>query len=82
MAFLQAFGRIADRLPETFVPDHHGPAAVFALGNDPLESAVLKRMIFDLHGQTLVHGIQIGALGYGPAFEHAVQLKAEVVMKV
>ena len=82
MAFLQSFGPIADRLPEAFVPDHHGPAAIFALGNDPLEAAVFDRVIFDLHGQALVAGIEIGALGNCPALQHAVQLKAEVVMKV
>ena len=38
-------------------------------------------MIFHLHGQALVGGIERRALGHGPRFQHAVHLQAKVVVQ-
>ena len=38
-------------------------------------------MIFHLHGEALVGGIERRAFGDGPRFQHAVHLEAEVVMQ-
>ena len=80
--FPEPFRGVADRLPHSVVPEHHRSTAVFAFGDDSLKAAVFQRMVFDLHRQALVGGIEIRAFGHGPALEHAVQLQAEVVMEV
>jgi hypothetical protein len=46
-----------------------------------LEVAIGEGVIFDVNGQALVRGIEAGSLGDRPAFEGAVHLKTEVVMK-
>ena len=38
-------------------------------------------MIFDLHGEALVGGIERRAFGDGPRFQNAFHLEAEVIMK-
>jgi hypothetical protein len=68
--------------PHPLVPQEHRTAAVLALGDDPLEAAVLQRMIFDLHRQPLAGRVGIGAFGNRPALQDAVQLEAEVVMQL
>src|ERR1035441_5419867 len=70
------------RLPRALVPDHHGAAAVLALGDDAFEAAVLHGVVFDLHGEALVGDDVAGALGDGPGFEHAVPAQSEVVVQM
>ena len=70
------------RLPCALVPEHDGAAAVLALGDDAFEAAVLHGVVFDLDGEALVGDDVAGALGDGPAFEHAVPAEAEVVVEV
>ena len=38
-------------------------------------------MIFHLHGQAFVGGIERWSFGNGPGFEHAIHLQAKVVMQ-
>ena len=61
-----ALVRIALGDPAPSVPDHHGTAAIFALGNRPFKSAVGKRMILSAHGKPLVGGIHAGSFGDSP----------------
>ena len=69
------------RLPRPLVPHHHCAAAVLPLRDDALEPAILHRMVFDLHGQSLIGRDVAGSFGNGPALEHAIPSQAEVVVK-
>ena len=72
---------VHERLPRALVPEHDDPRAV-ALGDDAFERAVLDRVILDVHRQTLVGGIDRGALGHGPREQHAVVFEPEVVVQM
>ena len=80
MAFGIAFVRVALRYPAPAIPDHDGATAIFALRDGALEGIVFDRMIFDVHGQPLVTGIEARAAGYRPALHDAVELEPEVIM--
>ena len=69
------------RRPVTAVPHLHGAAAVLTLRDRAFEIPVVERMIFHLHGQALVGGIDRRALGDGPRFEDAVQFKSQVIVE-
>src|SRR5262249_47681918 len=60
--------RIAlERSPGAAVPEQHGAAAVLAGRDDPLEAAVLERVVLHLHRQALFARIEAGSLGHRPA---------------
>src|SRR5262249_23032805 len=63
------------------VPHDRRPRAVVALGDHAFEVAILERVVFDVHGQALLVRAHRGPLGYGPALQHAVDLKAQVVVE-
>src|SRR5690606_15919536 len=63
------------------VPEHHRPSAVLALGDRPLELAVVDRMVLDFHRQALDGRIDARALRHGPALHDAVQLQPEIVVQ-
>ncbi len=77
----EAYGGVADGLPCAAVPEEDGAAAVLAFGDGAFEGAVGDGVVFDLHGEDFLGGIEAGALGDGPAFEDAVVLEAEVVVQ-
>src|SRR5688500_14784179 len=81
MALLVAALRIAFRLPGAAVPDHHGPAAVFTLGNRALEFVVFDRVILHMHREPLLAGNEARAAGHRPALHHAVKFKPQIVMQ-
>jgi hypothetical protein len=58
------------------VPTDHRAGAVVACRNHRLEVHVLQRVILDLHGETLVVGIERWLLGDGPRAQHTVYLEA------
>ena len=68
-------------LPRAHIPDHDGACAVIVLGDDAFEIEIGDGMIFDLHGQALIGGIERRAFGHGPRFEDAFHLQAEVVVQ-
>ena len=79
VAILQIVGGLAfDRLPPTFVPQHDGAAAVFALGDDALEASIGQGVLLGAHGETLALRIGRGALGHRPALQHAIHFQAQV----
>ncbi|MEZ5332470.1 MAG: hypothetical protein R2991_10560 [Thermoanaerobaculia bacterium] len=65
----------------TAVPDDHRAGAVVALGDQPLEVAVLERVVLRLHGEPLLGGIEGRALGYGPGAQDAAHLQTQVVVQ-
>ncbi len=80
VAFLDRFHRVLARIgdPGPQVPQHHRSAAIFALGDDPLEIAIVERMILGTHGEAVFARVQARPLGHGPAFQHPVELEPEV----
>ena len=72
---------LGDRRPDALVPDHHGPAAVRALGDHALELVVVHRMRLGLHGEPLDGGIERRPLGDRPGEHHPAVLQAEVVVE-
>jgi hypothetical protein len=52
LPFTKGAFRIATilRSPETTVPEHHGAAAILALGDGALKVSVVEGMILDLYG--------------------------------
>src|SRR5580658_10205897 len=81
MAFLQPRARVVYRFPPACVPEHYRAAAIFALGNGPLETAVGERMVFSAHRKALVERIEAGTFGDSPAQQDSIQFQPEVVMK-
>jgi hypothetical protein len=81
LALLQAFMGVAERGPCAAVPQHHRATAIFALRNGAFEVAVVQRMVFGAHRKSFVRRIEARPLGHGPAQEHAIELKAQVVMQ-
>ena len=77
----RALAGIAVGRPEAAVPEHDGAAAILALGDGAFEVAVIERVIFGLDGKPLVAGVERGALGHRPGLEHAIDLKAQVIVK-
>src|SRR4051812_31463738 len=69
------------RRPDALVPEEHLARAVLLFRDHAFELAVLKRMVFGLHGEALVAGIEARALRYRPALQHALELEAKVVMQ-
>ena len=72
---------LGDRRPDALVPDHHGSAAVRALGDHALELVVVHRMRLGLHGEPLDGGIERRPLGDRPGEHHPAVLQAEVVVE-
>src|SRR3546814_1904029 len=82
MAFLDVLRALArDRRPAAAVPQHHAAAAIFALGDHAFEVGIGHRMVLGAHRETLVGGVGARPLGHRPAFEHAVDFEADVVME-
>src|SRR5689334_19884855 len=81
MALLHPLMRIVLRRPGAMVPDHHGAAAVLALGNDALELVVFDRMIFDVDGEALVARHEARTARHRPAHHHTVEFQPEIVMQ-
>src|ERR1019366_6238865 len=81
MAFGVAFVRVASRLPTAAIPDHDRAATVLTLGDRALERVVFDRMILDMDGQPLLTRHQARSAGDGPAFHHAVELQAQIVVQ-
>src|SRR5690606_31274863 len=64
-----------------FIPDQDGSSAVFPFGNGSFEIGIVKRVVLGRDSQSFIFGVKRRAFGYGPGFEHTVNLYAEVVMK-
>src|SRR5439155_18826125 len=71
MTLLDRLARVLTRVgdPAALVPQHHGSAAVFAFGDGALESAVIERVVLDMHREALFIGIEAWSLRHGPALE-------------
>ncbi len=65
----------------TFVPDHDGSCAVVSGGDDAFEIFVVEGMVFYLHGQSFIGGVERRAFGDGPAFQDAVHFQPEVIVE-
>src|SRR3954463_5481998 len=65
---------VADRLPSAAIPQQHRGAAVLALGDGPLEVAVVEGMILDLDREALVVRVARRSLGHRPRLENTVEL--------
>src|ERR1700761_3780148 len=77
-AFAVVATRVTYRLPSPLIPQHDGTAAILALGNGAFETAVIERMILDMHGEPFVGGIETGATRDGPAFERTIHFQPEI----
>ena len=67
-------------LPQAHIPQHHRPAAVFALGDGALEIAVLERVVLHLDGEAFVAALQRRPFRQRPAAQHPVLLHAQIEM--
>lgn len=64
------------------VPDRHGPGAVLALGDGPLEGPVPVVVVLGLHGQAAATARERQPLGHSPRGEHPVVLEPEIPVQV
>src|SRR5437016_4558092 len=80
MTFLNRLARIFARSgnPTAMVPQHNRPAAIFALGDRPLESTIIERMVLDVHREALLVGVEARSLGHSPALQDSVEFEPEV----
>src|SRR5258708_11351012 len=69
------------RLPGAMIPEQHRAAAILALGDHPLEIAIVERMVLDMDGEALLAGIEARPPRNRPALEDAVELETEIVMQ-
>ncbi len=76
-----AFLGVVDRRPSPAIPDDHGAAAIFALGDGAFEAAIVQRMVLDMDRQALLARNQARPLGHGPALEHPIHLQPQIVMQ-
>ncbi len=82
LPLFESFARVLEGYPFAAVPDNHAARAIVAGGDDPLEVAVLQRVILHLHGQPLVIHVVRRALWHGPGAEHALHLEAKVEVEL
>jgi hypothetical protein len=52
-----------------------------AFRDRPFEIAIVERMIFDLHSETLVVWVKRRAARHGPGFEDAVQFQPKIIVQ-
>src|SRR5437868_4312705 len=64
------------------IPKHDGSATVLALGDRPLESVVIDRVILDLHRESLHFWIEARTLWHCPALHHSIELEPQVEVKI
>lgn len=79
-ALAQVVVDIAHRRPDALVPDDHRTAAIFAFGDHALEVDIVEGMVLRLHRQPLVGRIERRTFRHRPAFQHAVDLKPQIVV--
>src|SRR5581483_3714326 len=82
VALLQHLRGIAERLPGSRVPHHHGAGAVVARRDDAFEQQVVHGMVLGHHGEALVGGIERRSLGHRPRLQHAFHLQAKIVVQM
>src|SRR6185312_2290761 len=82
LAFLESLPPILERYPFPAVPDDHTAGAVVARGDDPLEIAVLERVILAFDRQPFVVGVVRRTLGYRPRAEDTVHLETQVEVQL
>src|SRR5581483_8776201 len=63
------------------VPDLDRAGAILARGNAPRKGSVAEWMIFDVHRQPLLPGVECRFFGNGPALQYAVRLQPEVIVQ-
>src|SRR5690625_181524 len=80
MPFPHPLLRISDRLPPAAIPENDGAAAIFILGDRPLEIAIFKRMILGLDCQTFLTRHEARPLWNRPAFQHPILFETEIIM--
>jgi hypothetical protein len=67
--------------PGAAIPEHDRSAAVFVLWNDPLETAIFERMIFDFDREPLFTGIEARSFRHCPALEHAIEFETKIIVE-
>src|SRR3954454_9059748 len=76
------FGRIITQdVIGSLVPQHHAPRTIVALRYVAFEGAVVERMIFDFHRESLSRWIEACPLRDRPAHKNAPYFQAEVVVE-
>ncbi len=81
-AVLIGAGRVGvERRPIAAIPQHDRAAAILSLRDDPLEPAIIERVVFDMDRQAPLARIEARPFGHRPAFQHPVELQAEIVMQ-
>ena len=64
------------------IPYNHFAAAVLAFWDRAFELAVFEWMIFDLHRQAFIAGIERRTFGNSPGLQYTVDFETQVVVKV
>ena len=82
LPFLEALTPVLERHPLAAVPDNDAARPVVALWDDPLEVAVLERVVLDFHCQPLVVHVVRRTLGYRPRSQNAVHLQPQIEMEI
>src|SRR5260370_5570816 len=81
MSLLQPLMRIGLRLPAAAIPDDHGPATIFALGDVALEIEIVDRVVLGADRQSFLAERQARSSGYRPALQDAIELEAQIVVQ-
>ena len=73
--------RFAERLISPLVPHHHRTAAIFPLGDGPLEINIGNRVVLNMHRQVLFPLGKRHPFRNRPRFQHSAQLQPEIVVQ-
>src|SRR4030095_12702005 len=73
---LAVHGDGGEGLPGANVPDHHGAGAIVVGGYVAFEVEVRNRVIFDLHGETLIGRVKGRTFRDSPGLQNSVEFQA------
>ena len=82
LPLLEAFAPRLERNPLAAIPHDHAAGAVVPGRDDPLEVAVLERMILDFDGEALVGLVVRRPLRHRPRAEDAVHLQPQIEVEI
>src|SRR5436190_1744193 len=73
---------ITVQLVSSAVPEHHRPGAIISFRYGAFESAILNRVILNLHRQPAIAAPIWKAFWHCPRFQHPLHLEAKIIMEM
>src|SRR5690606_39803013 len=81
LALPVGLARVTVGLPDAVVPDNDVAPTVLPLGDTAFKAAIADGVIFHVHRQPLVLGVEAWSLGDRPTHQGAIELQPEVIVQ-